>query len=99
VSVGEQRYDAIHINYTVGNTTYNNSAFHRYTLDANITQEIFTLNVTVLLGEDHYMLNCTVRAESHPQDDVFLWIQEEGDDQATRHRVPYRILAEWRDMT
>ncbi len=99
VSVGEQRYDAIHINYTVGNSTINNSAFNRYTLDTNISEDFFTLNVTVLLEGDHYMLNCTIRVERLPPEEVYIWILEEGDDEAARHRVPYRLLAEWRDMT
>jgi hypothetical protein len=98
LAVGGRRYDAIHINYTVGNETHHANATHRYSLDTNISAPSFTLNVTVLLGEDHYMLNCTVVTEVTTSGGVFLWIQEEDDDKATRHHSPYTILAEWRDV-
>ena len=99
MAVGERRYDEIHINYTVGNRTHLVNATHRYSLDANISATAYILNVTVLLGEDHYMLNCTVVVEATPSGTYYLWIQEEDDDEATRHRSPYTILAEWRDVT
>jgi hypothetical protein len=43
--------------------------------------------------------NCTVRVAIEPPDNVFLWILVEGDDEAVRHRIPYTLLAEWRDMS
>jgi len=97
-SVGEWRYDSIHINYTVGGETHNTSAFNRYVLDANVSGIEFVLNVTVILEEDHYMFNCTVEVQYVSATDVRLWIQEEGDDSPDLHRLPYTVLMEWRDI-
>jgi hypothetical protein len=96
--VGEKMYDTIFINYTVGNETINVSGSNRYFLDVNVSAESFTLNVTAISGDDHYMLNCTVRVETVSSNDPYLWIQEEEDNSASRHRSPYTILAEWRDI-
>jgi hypothetical protein len=98
MAVGERRYDAIHINYTVGDETHPVNATRRYSLDTNVSALSFTLNVTVDLGDDHYILNCTVVVDVTTSGDTYLWIQEEDDSKATRHRSPYTILAEWRDM-
>ncbi len=99
VSVGVHRYDSIHINYTVGEEDFFVNATNRYTLDTNITGQLFTLNITVITEDDHYVYNCTVRVAIEPPDNVFLWILVEGDDEAERHRIPYTLLAEWRDMS
>ena len=99
VSVGEHRYDAIHINYTIDDEDFFVNATNRYTLDTNISGELFNLNITVITEDDYYMYNCTVRVAIEPPDDVFFWILEEGDDEAVRHRVPYKLLAEWRDIS
>jgi hypothetical protein len=99
VSVGVHRYDAIHINYSVGDEDFFVNATNRYTLDANISGQLFGLNITVITGEDHYMFNCTVRVALEPPDNVYLWVLEEDEDEAVRHRVPYTLLAEWRDMS
>lgn len=97
-SVGERRYDAIFINYTVDGETYNSSAIDRYVLDVNVSQIEFMLNITVLLEGDHYMFNCTVEVHFVSASDVRLWIREEEDDRARLHRLPYTILMEWRDV-
>lgn len=99
VSVGEQRYDAIHINYSVDDEDFFVNATNRYTLDTNISGQLFTLNITVITEEDHYMYNCTVRVVMEPPDNVYLWIVEEDEDEAVRHRIPYTVLAEWRDVS
>ena len=99
VPVGVHRYDMIHINYTVGDEDFFVNATNRYTLDTNISGQLFTLNITVITEGDHYMYNCTVRVAMEPPASVFLWILSEGDDEAERHRVPYTVLAEWRDMS
>jgi hypothetical protein len=98
IAVGKQRYDEIHLNYTVSNETHNSSSINRYTADVNITATFFELNVTVIIGNDHYMLNCTVEVETLQSGNVYLWIQEEDDSDATRHRIPYTLLAEWREI-
>lgn len=98
VGVGEKMYDDIFINYTVGNETFNVSGSNRYALDVNVSAVVFTLNVTAISGEDTYMLNCTVRVETTSDDDPYLWIREEEDNSASRHRSPHTILAEWRDL-
>jgi hypothetical protein len=98
MGVGQQRYDAIHINYTVGNTTTNVSAPHRYSMDVNVSGANFVLNVTAILKGDHYMLNCTVEVDLTDIEHTYFWIQEEEDATPARHRSPYTILAEWRDM-
>ncbi len=97
-AVGERKYDAIHINYTVGSETVNNSVINRYVLDATIDADEFILNITVLRGNDHYLYNCSVQVESLPQEPVHLWIMEEGDDEHTSHRTPFKTLAEWREI-
>ncbi len=97
-AVGERRYDEIHINYTVGDEKRSVNATRRYSLDTNISATYFVLNVTVLLGDDHYMLNCTVEVEPVPSGNPYLRIQEEDDNSPTRHHSPYTILAEWRDV-
>ncbi|MCK4969355.1 MAG: hypothetical protein KAS77_02470 [Thermoplasmata archaeon] len=99
VSVGVHRYDSIHINYTVGEEDFFVNATNRYTLDTNISGQFFTLNITVITENDHYMYNCTVRVAIESPDSVYLWVQVEGDDEAERHRIPYTLLAEWRDMS
>ena len=99
VSVGEHRYDSIHINYTVDDEDFFVNATNRYTLDTNISAHLFTLNITVITEDDHYMYNCTVRVAIESPDNVYLWIQVEGDDEAVRHRAPYTLLAEWRDIS
>lgn len=98
VSVGDYRYDAIYINYTVGNQTFNNSALGRYAMDANVTATLFTLNVTAVLGTDHYMLNCTVSVDVTSSSPKYIWTTEEDNPNAARHRVPFTLLAEWRDL-
>ena len=98
MGVGEQRYDAIHINYTVGNATHNLSAVDRYSLDTNISEASFVLNVTAVLRGDHYMLNCTIEVDISDVEHTYFWIQEEEDSSPARHRSPFTILAEWRDM-
>jgi hypothetical protein len=97
-AVGEYRYDAIYINYTVGNETHNLSAIDRYVLDAAITGRDFMLNITVFRGTDQYIFNCSVQVDVLPNEPVYLWIKEEGDGEHTRHRSPYRTLAEWREV-
>lgn len=97
-AVGERRYDAIHINYTAGNETHNNSVFQRYVLDTSINYTSFLLNITVLRGNDHYIYNCSVQVEMLPEEPVAFWIMEEEDDEHTRHRSPFKTLAEWRDV-
>lgn len=97
-AVGERRYDAIHINYTVGTETVTSSVIDRYVLDASIEATEFILNITVLRGDDHYLYNCSVQVENLPQEPVHLWIMEEGDDEHSRHRSPYKTLAEWREI-
>jgi len=99
VSVGEHRYEAIHINYTVDDEDFFVNATDRYTLDANISAQAFTLNITVITKDDHYIYNCTVRVTVGSQGERYLLIQGEDDDEAVRHKVPYRLLAEWRDMS
>lgn len=98
LGVGGQRYDAIHINYTVGNATHNLSATHRYSLDVNVSENLFMLNVTAILKGDHYMLNCTVEVDLAEPEHTYFWIQEEQDSNPARHRSPFTILAEWRDL-
>lgn len=97
-AVGERRYDAIHINYTVGNVTHNLSAFNRYVLDTGINGSTFLLNITVLNGDDHYIYNCSVQVEMLPHEPVHFWVMEEQDDEHARHRSPFKTLAEWRDV-
>jgi hypothetical protein len=97
-SVGEHRYDEIHLNYSVGEAQTNTSAFKRYSFDINVSVPSFTLNVTVISGKDHYLLNCTVEVDRNPSSNVFFWIKEEDDNKASRHRSPYTILVEWRDL-
>ncbi len=99
VPVGVHRYDSIHINYTVDDEDFFVNATNRYTLDTNISGQLFTLNITVITEDDHYMYNCTVRVAKEPPDSVYLWVLVEGDDEAERHRIPYTRLAEWRDMS
>ena len=98
MGVGEQRYDAIYINYTVGNETFSVQGLNRYALDANISDVSFVLNITAISEEDHYMLNCTVKIEQVPPDTTYIWIQEEEETSLSRHRSPYTILAEWREI-
>ncbi len=97
-AVGEHRYDAIHINYTVGNETHNKSAFDRYVLDTNITETEFLLNITVLRGTDLYIYNCSVQVETLPQQPTYIWVMEEEQEEHTRHRTPFKTLAEWREL-
>jgi hypothetical protein len=97
-AVGERRYDAIHINYTVDNQTHNLSVTNRYVLDTGIGNDTFIVNITVIRGNDHYIYNCTVKVEEAVGQTVYLLVQEEDDAQFTRHRSPYRTLAEWREM-
>lgn len=98
IAVGKHRYDAIHMNYTAENVTHDSSAMDRYTMDVNISAAFFQLNVTVITGDDHYMLNCTVEVEKLQSGTVYLWIQEEDDSDPSRHHLPYTILAEWREI-
>ena len=97
-AVGERRYDAIHINYTAGNVSRNLSAHDRYVLDTSINRTEFVLNITVVLGEDHYFYNCSVQVEALPREPVILWIMEEGAMEHTQHRSPFKTLAEWREV-
>jgi len=97
-AVGERRYDAIHINYTVGDVTHNSSVFDRYVLDAAINGSEFILNITVLRGNDHYLYNCSIQVEMLPDEPIHFWIKEEGDDEHSRHRSPFKTLAEWREI-
>jgi hypothetical protein len=97
-AVGDHRYDEIHINFTSGNDTHSVSAIHRYVLDASIPGAVFMLNITVHSGEDHYFFNASVQVEILSNQPVYLWIKEEDDDEHTRHRSPYKTLAEWRDI-
>ena len=97
-AVGERRYDAIHINFTVGDMTYNNSVEDRYVLDATTNGTAFLLNITVLRGNDHYLYNCSVQVEMLPQEPVHFYIMEEGDDEHSSHRSPFKTLAEWREI-
>jgi hypothetical protein len=97
-AVGERRYDAIHINYTADNQTHNKSAFDRYVLDAAVNQTTFLINITVIRGDDHYLFNCSVEIETEDNQPDYIWIMEEGDDSHTRHRSPYKTLAEWREI-
>lgn len=99
VSVGEQRYDAIHINYSFDGEDFFVNGTNRYTLDTNISGQLFTLNITVITEDDHYIYNCTVRVAMEQPGSVYLWVLKEDDDEAFRHRVPYTLLAEWRDMS
>ena len=99
VSVGEHRYEAIHINYTVDDEDFFVNATDRYTLDVNISHQSFTLNITVITENDHYIYNCTIKVMKGSKGESYLMIQEEGDDTAVRRKVPYRLLAEWRDMS
>jgi len=97
-SVGERRYDAIYINYTIDNRTFVVSAFDRYVLDANVSEPGFKLNVTVWAGENLYIFNCSVYLEKLPDEPVYIWIVDEGETDLSRHRTPYKVLAEWRDV-
>ncbi len=97
-AVGERRYDAIHINYTDDDGSHNLSAFDRYVLDTAINHSEFILNITVLRGNDHYFYNCSVQVEVVPEEPVYLWVMEEGDQEHTRHRSPFKTLAEWREV-
>ena len=97
-AVGERRYDAIHINYTVGNEIHSSSVFNRYVLDAAINVSTFYLNITVIRGEDHYFYNGSIIVDNLPDEAVYFRIQEEDDDEHDRHRSPYKTLAEWRDI-
>lgn len=97
-AVGERRYDAIHINFTAGNETHSSSAFNRYVLDASINVSQFLLNITVIRGEDHYMYNGSIVVDTPPEEPVYFWIQEEGDDEHSRHRSPHKTLAERREI-
>ena len=99
VSVGEHRYDAIHINYTVDNEAFFVNATNRYTLDTNISGEHFNLNITVITEDDHYIYNCTVWVAEESSGEKYFRILEEEDEEAERHKVPYTLLAEWRDMS
>lgn len=97
-AVGEHKYDSIYINYTVGNRTEVVSAQDRYVLDANVSEPEFVLNITVWAGENQYMYNCTVYLEMRPDEPVYVWIVDEGDTDLSRHRTPYEVLAEWREV-
>jgi hypothetical protein len=97
-AVGEHRYDAIHINYTVGDGTHNRSAFDRYVLDTSINQTEFVLNITVLRGQDQYIYNCSVQVEALPEEPIYVWVMEEDDVEHSRHRNPFKTLAEWREI-
>ena len=99
VSVADYRYDAIIINYTIGNKTFSKSALGRYALDVSLTESLFNINVTAIWGSDYYMLNCTVEVEHTSGSSVYLWIREEGHSSSSKHRVPFTLLAEWRDVT
>ncbi len=98
MAVGEHRYDAIYVNYTAGNRTEVISAHDRYVLDANVSEPEFVLNVTVWAGENMYMFNCSVFLELLPDEPVYVWIVEEGETDLSRHRTPYKVLAEWREV-
>lgn len=97
-AVGESRYDAIHINYTAGNRSENLSAIDRYVLDTSIDRTEFILNITVLMGGDHYFYNCSVQVEALPKEPASFWIMEEGAIEHTQHRSPFKTLAEWREV-
>lgn len=97
-AVGDRRYDAIHINYTAGNLSKNLSAYNRYVLDTSLNQTEFLLNITVIRGDDHYFFNCSVLVEIVPHEPVYIWIMEEDELEHTRHRSPYKIIAEWREV-
>ncbi len=99
VSVGEHRYEAIHINYTLDDEAFYVNATNRYTLATNISGDLFTLNITVITEDDHYIYNCTVRVKIESSGERYLEILEEDEDEAKRHGVPYTLLAEWRDMS
>lgn len=97
-AVGETRYDTININYTVGNETHNLSAHNRYVLDTNITAREFELNITVMRGSDQYIYNCSVEVDAVPNEPTYVWVMEENQSAHSRHRVPFRTLAEWREV-
>jgi hypothetical protein len=40
-----------------------------------------------------------VEVELDLPDNLYFWIQEEDEDEASRYPSPYTRLAEWRDMT
>jgi hypothetical protein len=97
-AVGERRYDAIHINHTVGDEVHNLSVANRYVLDTTINSSVFVLNVTVIRGTDHYFFNCSVQVNLNPDDPDRFLIREEEDDEFSTHRSPFKTIAEWREV-
>ena len=97
-AVGERRYDAIHINHTVGNESHNLSVVNRYVLDTTINSSVFVLNITVIRGADHYVYNCSVQVNMNLDDPDRFLVKEEEDDGYSTHRSPFKTIAEWRDV-
>jgi hypothetical protein len=96
MALGEVRYDLICLNYTAGGELHNSCARHRYVMDALVTNETFTLNVTVQDRTDVYMFNASVRVDLTDLDDTRFWVQEEDATKERDHSSPYTIVMEWR---